>query len=163
VSFGCRRPVDPAPDEREASGPAWFEDVTERAGLNFVHDAGPTGNYFLPQIVGSGAALFDCNGDGRLDIYLVQNAGPESSSTNRLYRQRPDGTFEDVSAGSGLDVAGYGMGVAIADVNNDGFPDVLLTEYRRCRLFLNDGKGHFTEVPAKLGPDNALWATSACF
>src|SRR5437870_4498053 len=104
--FGCGRSVDSPSGEPETTGPPWFEDVTERLGLKFTHDPGPVGNYFLPQIVGSGAALFDCDGDGRLDIYLVQNAGPKSRSTNRLFRQRRDGTFEDVSAGSGLDVAG---------------------------------------------------------
>jgi hypothetical protein len=153
--YACRPKAEPAE-------PEWFEDVTDRVGLKFVHDAGPTGTYFMPQIVGSGAALFDCDGDGLLDIYLVQNGGPKGRK-NQLFRQKKDGTFEDISAGSGLDVAGYGMGVAIADVNNDGRPDVLLTEYGGCRLFLNDGKGHFTEATAKLGSVTRLWATSACF
>src|SRR2546430_8909214 len=94
----------------EPDEPAWFEDVTEQAGLNFVHDPGPLGNYFMPEMVGSGAALFDFDNDGRLDIYLLQNGGPHSRSTNRLFRQGPDGRVTDVSAGSGLDIAGYGMG-----------------------------------------------------
>ncbi len=161
--FGCGQSSDPPWQELEATGPAWFEDVTDAVGLHFVHDPGPEGTYFMTQIVGSGAALFDYDGDGRLDVYLVHNAGPKSQSTNRLFHQRPDGHFEDVSAGSGLDVAGWGMGVAIGDVNNDGRPDVLLTEYGGCRLFLNDGRGHFTEVTEKLVPGYTLWATSACF
>ncbi len=160
---GCRQPTDPAIEVPAAAAPAWFEDATEAVGLAFTHDAGPVGGYFMPQIMGSGAALFDFDGDGRLDIYLVQNGGPKSKSTNRLYHQRPDGRFEDVSAGSGLDVAGWGMGVAIGDVNNDGRPDVLLTQYGGARLFLNDGKGHFTEASRQLDPGNLLWATSACF
>jgi hypothetical protein len=152
-----------SPDPPEGADPAWFEDVTFPLGLSFLHDGGPTGTYFLPQVMGSGAALFDFDGDGRLDMYLVQNAGPKSGKTNRLFHQRPDGSFEDMSARSGLDVAGWAMGVAIADVNNDGRPDVLLTEYGRTRLFLNDGQGHFTEASAKLGSASPLWATSACF
>src|SRR5262249_33106705 len=82
---------------------------------------------------------------------------------NQLFQQQADGTFRDVSAGSGLDVAGYGMGVAIGDVNNDGRPDVLLTEYGATRLFLNQGKGHFQEVTREAGLNNPLWATSAAF
>src|SRR5437867_3781778 len=105
VSFGCHRDVPNATIEPPA--PPWFEDVTERVGLHFVHDAGPTGSYFFPQILGSGAALFDFDNDGRLDIYLLQNGGPDSASTNRLFRQEVDGRFTDVTAGSGLDVAGY--------------------------------------------------------
>src|SRR5438876_350488 len=141
----------------------WFVDITVESGLNFVHDAGPTGSYFVPQIIGSGAALFDFDNDGRLDIYLLQNGGPGSRSTNRLFRQGPDGRFTDVSAGSGLDIAGYGMGVAVGDVNNDGWPDVLVTEYGRARLFLNNANGTFTEVTKEAGLDSPLWGTSACF
>ncbi len=92
--------------------------------------------------------MFDFDNDGLLDVLLIQNGGPrESQSTNRLFRQGKDGKFTDVSTGSGLDVNGYGMGVAIADVNNDGFPDVFLTEYGRVRLFLNNGDGKtFTDI-----------------
>ncbi len=141
----------------------WFADVTEEVGLDFVHDAGPVdGNYFMPQAIGSGAALFDLDGDGLLDLYLVNNGGPNGRK-NRLYRQLPGGTFQDISPGSGLDVAGFGMGVAIGDVNNDGRPDVLLTEYKRVRLFLNNGDGTFRDVTRQAGLDNPLWATSAAF
>src|SRR5438128_6531744 len=113
--------------------------------------------------IGSGAALFDFDNDGRLDIYLLQNGGPNSKSTNRLFRQGADGRFVDVSKGSGLDISGYGMGVAIGDVNNDGWPDVLVTEYGGIRLFLNNGNGTFSDVTKEAGLDNPLWATSACF
>jgi hypothetical protein len=113
--------------------------------------------------MGSGAALFDYDNDGRLDLYLLQNGGPASRSTNRLYHQEADGSFKDVSAGSGLDVAGYGMGVAIGDVNNDGWPDVLITEYGGLRLFLNNGNGTFTDVTREAGLQSVLWGTSACF
>jgi hypothetical protein len=156
LSGGASRPARPA-------CPPWFDDVTEQVGLDFVHDPGPLdGRYFMPQIVGSGAALFDCDGDGRLDVYLLHNGGP-AGRTNRLFRQQPDGTFRDASAGSGLDFAGFGMGAAVGDVNNDGRPDVLVTEYGRLRLCLNQGGGKFTEVTSEAGLDSTLWGTSACF
>src|SRR5205807_976556 len=129
-----------APDEGP-TGPPWFADVTEESGLRFVHDAGPLG-YLMPQIMGSGAALFDFNNDGLLDVYLLQNGGPEGAK-NQLYQGLPGGRFQNVSAGSGLDFAGQCMGVAIGDVNNDGLPDVLVTEYGGVRLFLNRGGGKF--------------------
>jgi hypothetical protein len=141
----------------------WFKDVTEESGLNFVHDAGPVGSYFMPQIMGSGAAFLDFDNDGRLDIYLVQNGGPNSTSRNQLFRQGPDGRFTNVSERSGLDVTGYGMGVAVGDVNNDGWPDVLITGYGGSRLFLNNHTGTFTDVSASAGIDNPLWGASAGF
>jgi hypothetical protein len=160
--IGCRK-APPAPPADPP--PPWFTDVTAGVGLNFTHDPGPlpTNQYFMPQIMGSGAALFDFDNDGRLDVYLIQNAGPKSASTNRLFRQTEDGKFADVSAGSGLDVAGYGMGAAVGDVNNDGLPDVCLTEYGGTRLFQNLGGGKFRDVSAAAGIDNPVWGTSACF
>jgi hypothetical protein len=152
-----------APEAAAGSGPGWFEDASSRVGLDFVHDAGPTGNYFMPQIMGSGAALFDFDDDGLLDIYLLNNAGPESSSTNRLYHQEPGGHFRDVSRGSGLDVAGYGMGAAAGDIDNDGRVDLLLTEYGRVRLFLNSGGSRFVDVSSECGFDQSSWGTSAGF
>jgi enediyne biosynthesis protein E4 len=160
--LGCQRSAPSVSSRSETEEPPWFEDVTDAVGLKFHHDAGPTGAYFLPQIIGSGAALFDLDQDGRLDLYLIQNAGPKGA-TNRLFRQRDDGTFENISAGSGLDVAGHGMGVAIGDVNNDGWPDVVLTGYRGVRLFLNNGNRTFTEATREAGLDSVHWATSASF
>jgi hypothetical protein len=144
--------------------PAWFADVTDEAGLAFVQDPGPTGSFFFPQITGSGAALLDFDQDGRLDVYLLQGAGPDSPARNRLFRQDRDGHFTDVSAGSGLDVAGYCTGVAVGDVNNDGWPDVLVAQYGGLRLFLNNkGDGTFTDVSRESGLETARWATSAAF
>jgi hypothetical protein len=161
LAAGCGR--DPGPGEAEGpSGPAWFEDVTDQLGLDFVHDCGPLEGYPMPQIVGSGAALFDANGDGRLDIYLVNNGG-RNGAKNRLYLQDKDGRFRDASAGSGLDYAGFCMGVAIGDVNNDGKPDVLVTEYLGVRLFLNLGQGKFRDVTTEAGLENLAWGTSAAF
>jgi len=137
----------------------WFEDITQKTGVRFVHDTGPKGRHLVPEQMGSGAALFDYDNDGRLDIYLVQNAG---TNINRLFHQEPDGTFKDVSAGSGLDVAGFGMGVAIGDVTNDGKPDVLVTEYGGIKLFINRGGGKFAPA-SDAGLDNPRWAMSAAF
>src|SRR5437764_223231 len=159
VAAGCGQPTGPG--SAPPAEPPWFEDVTAKHGLTFRHDCGPVNDgFFLPQVMGSGAAFLDYDGDGRLDIYLIHNGGP-AGKKNQLFHQEPDGTFRDVSAGSGLDVAGFGMGVAVADVNNDGRPDVLLTEYGATRLFLNEGGGRFRDVTAEAGIDNPFWGTAA--
>jgi hypothetical protein len=140
----------------------WFTDITDRVGVSFVHDPGPIDDrYFMPQIVGSGLALFDCDGDGRLDLYLLNNGGP-NGRPNVLFIQKPDGTFHDASRDSGLDLAGYCMGAAIGDTNNDGRPDLAVTEYGRLHLFENLGNGRFRRVDQS-GIESALWGTSAAF
>jgi hypothetical protein len=152
-----------SPDAGAADTEPWFEDVTCKVGVHFVHDAGDLSKYQQPQIHGSGVALFDFDGDGRLDIYLLTFGGPDSRSTNRLYKNMPDGTFQDVTEGSGLGIAGYSTGVAVGDVNNDGWPDVLVTGYGGIRLFVNNGNGTFTDVTEQAGLKNPLWAASANF
>jgi len=117
----------------------------------------------MPQSIGSGGALLDYDNDGRLDIYLIHNVSTNSRSTNRLFHQEPDGHFRDVSEGSGLDVTCYGMGVAVGDLNNDGLPEVLLTEFGNTRLFANRGSGHFEDVTGQAGIANIGWATAAAF
>ena len=141
----------------------WFADITDAAGINFVHDPGAHGKYLMPEHIGSGCALFDFNCDGRLDIMLIQNAGPDSPKRHQLYRQETSGKFTDVSEGSGLNVAAFGMGVAIGDVNNDGWPDVLLTEYGGIRLFMNRAGQHFEDVSTEYELVNPKWAASAAF
>ena len=162
LGAGCGRtdPTGPV----GSTEPPWFADVTEEVGLDFVHDVGPRlqDEYHMPQTVGSGAALFDFDGDGRLDLYLLNNGGP-TGRPNQLFRQRPDGTFQNVSSGSGLDFSGYCMGVAVGDVDNDGRPDVLVTEDSGVRLFRNRGDGTFVDVTRAAGLDNPGWATSAAF
>src|SRR5262249_25749982 len=118
-SVGCNSapPSGQSEPARPPAAPAWFEDVTDAVGLNFTHDCGPTGTYFMPQSMYGGVALFDADGDGRLDILLLQGAGPNTGVGNRLYLQTPDGKFRDASAGSGLDFDGYNVGVAIGDVD----------------------------------------------
>jgi enediyne biosynthesis protein E4 len=160
VGVACRTP---GPDAPADGPPPWFRDVTEEVGLHFVHDAGPVdGAYFMPQIMGSGAALFDFDNDGLLDVYLLHNGGP-TGKRNQLFKQLPGGSFKDVSAGSGLDFAGYCMGVAVGDVNNDGLPDVLVTGYGGARLFLNRGGGKFADVTKEAGLVSPGWGTSAAF
>jgi hypothetical protein len=167
--IGCRRPDPSPPADASGSEPAWFEDITAESGIDFRHDAGPLGRYFMPQIMGSGAALLDFDNDGRFDLYLVQNGGPDSPSRNRLYRQREDGRFEDVSAGSGLDVAGHGMGVAVGDFDNDGWVDVYLSQFGGGRLFRNRGRSAagrwlgFEDVTPAAGVAQPGWGTSASF
>lgn len=162
----------PAPVAPAATSPSkataatqtpWFEDVTERWGIDFVQQPGPTAGYPMPQINGTGVAVFDADGDGRLDLYFLNAAGDDSRHPNRLFLQRHQVGFEDVSAGSGLDVCGVCTGVAVGDVNNDGRPDVLVNFTDKASLFLNKGHGKFQDLSADCGIDNPHWATSATF
>ena len=165
VAAGCTPPPPPPapPDPPPATGPGWFEDVTDAVGLTFTHDAGPTGDFFMPQSMLGGCAMFDADGDGRLDLLLLQGAGPGTGKGNRLYLQTADGKFRDASAGSGLDVDGYNVGVAVGDVDNDGRPDVLITRYVGALLFRNEGGGKFRDVTAEAGVADPLWGASAGF
>ena len=117
--------------------------------------------------MGGGAALFDMDNDGDLDLYLVQSgnlfAPGDKPAGNRLYRNRGDGTFDDVTAGSGADVPGYGMGVAAGDFDNDGNADLYVTNFGGNVLLKGDGHGHFTDVTAKAGVASSGWSTSAAF
>ena len=161
---GCRKAEHPAEVTLSlGENSAIFKEIATQVAVEFIHDSGAEGLFFMPEHVGSGAALFDFDNDGKLDIYLIHCGGPESQSRNQLFHQELDGTFQDVSDGSGLDVAGYGMGAAAADINNDGLTDLLLTEYGAARLFLNLNEGRFLEITASCGIDNPRWATAASF
>ena len=165
LALGCSVSA-PNPDAAPAEtpdGPEWFEDATERLGVHFTHDPGPVDKHWMYQVVGSGCAIHDLDGDNRPDLVLLTNGGPDSKSTNRLFRQKPDGTFEDVSSGSGLDFTGWSMGIAIGDVDNDGLPDVLITQFERTRLFLNLGGMKFRDISEEAGIKNPLFGTSAAF
>lgn len=130
-------------------------DVTGRAGIRFHHNSGAFGSKFLPETMGPGCAFLDYDGDGRLDILLVNGCDwpghKRRRSTMSLYRNNGDGTFTDVTAAAGLAVEMYGMGVAVGDFDNDGFPDIYVTAVGQSRLFRNTGKRSFVDVTEKAG------------
>ncbi len=168
LAMSCRgAPSATPPTNASASAQPWFEDITERAGIRFVHRSGHREKFYLPEIMGGGAALFDMDNDGYLDLYLVQSgqlfAPGDKEDGNRLYRNRGDGTFEDVTAGSGSAAAGYGMGVAAGDFDNDGNVDLYVTNVGGNVLLKGDGHGHFTDVTAHAGVAGSGWSTSAAF
>ncbi len=119
-------------------------DVTAAAGIDFHHNSGAFGAKYLPETMGPGCAFLDYDGDGWLDILLVNGMDwpghKKRRSTPRLYRNNRNGTFTDVTQRAGLAVEMYGMGVAVADYNNDGFPDILITAVGQNRLFQNTGQ-----------------------
>jgi hypothetical protein len=147
-------------------------DVTAQAGISFHHDNGAFGAKYLPETLGPGCAFLDYDADGWLDILLVNGVtwpgkggdNRHGASTLSLYRNNRNGTFTDVTIRAGLAVEMYGMGVAVADYNNDGFPDILITAVGQNRLFQNTGRGTFIDVTQKAGLGNrsgfstsALW------
>jgi hypothetical protein len=143
-----------------------FTDATARAGIRFMHNSGRSGKKYLPETLGSGVALFDADGDGWLDILLINSRDWQPhgrKSLSALYRNNHDGTFTDVTRGSGLDVELYGMGVAVADYDNDGREDVYITALEGDRLFHNEGGGKFKDVTAAAGIANASFGTSAAW
>ncbi len=163
LCLGCRRSLPESEDVPVVDDPVWFRDETDKVGLTFQHEAGPTGRYFMPQIMGSGAALLDFDNDGRFDLYFIQNGGPNSEARNRLYHQTKEGRFEDVSAGSGLDIAGHGMGAAVGDFDNDGWVDVYVSQYGGGKLFRNRGNRKFEDVTQSAGVAQPCWGTSCAF
>ncbi len=143
-----------------------FNDVTAQAGIKFVHNAGKAGKKYLPETLGSGAAFFDADSDGWIDILLINGKDwtPRGHRTTAaLYRNNHNGTFTDITQGSGLDVEMYGIGVAVADYDNDGRDDVYITALEGDRLFHNEGNGKFKDVTAASGIKNASFGTSAAW
>jgi hypothetical protein len=143
-------------------------DVTSRAGLDFRHHNGAYGGKLLPETLGSGCAFIDFDSDGWQDIVLVSGMDwpghRRQRSTLRLYRNNRNGTFTDVTRAAGLDIELYGMGVAVGDFDNDGFPDLLVTCVGQNRLFHNTGRGTFVDVTGTSGlarrqafSTSALW------
>jgi hypothetical protein len=158
-----------------------FKDVAEQSGLRFHHYNGMTGKFYLPEITGSGAAFFDFDDDGDLDVYLVQGnvlepntrpgatlfpwRGPEPPRgklfRNDLSKERL--AFTDVTQQSGIIANGYGMGAATGDINNDGLPDLYLSNLSSNQMYLNKGNGKFVDVTKESGTDDPRWSTSASF
>jgi hypothetical protein len=143
-----------------------FNDVTQKAGIHFTHHSGGTGKKYLPETLGAGCAFIDLDGDGWADILLINGKDFTPGSRHYLpafYHNNHNGTFTDVTRGSGLDVEMYGMGVAVADYDNDGLPDIYVTALEGDRLFHNEGHGHFRDVTAQSGIRNANFGTSAAW
>ena len=143
-----------------------FADVTAQAGINFRHNSGAYGGKLLPETLGSGCAFLDFDSDGWPDILLINSMDwpghKRQRSTLKLYRNNRNGTFTDVTKPAGLDVELYGMGVAVADYDNDGFPDIFISCVGQSRLFHNNGNGTFIDVTQKSGLLNKLgFSTSA--
>ena len=148
-----------------AATPVVFTDITEQAGITFTHTNGAFGAKYMPETFGSGALWLDVDADGWQDILFVNStAWPErdaAGTTAALYRNDEDGTFTDITSGSGLDVPLYGMGGAAADFDNDGHLDVYLTALGPNRLFKGGGDGTFTDVTAAAGVGDPGFSTSA--
>jgi hypothetical protein len=143
-----------------------FTDVTALSGIKFVHNAGKTGKKYLPETMGSGVAFLDADGDGWQDILFVNSKDwtPRGRrSTAALYRNNHNGTFTDVTRGSGLDIELFGMGAAVADYDNDGRPDIYITALDGDHLFHNEGNFKFRDVTASSGIRNANFGTSAAW
>jgi hypothetical protein len=141
-----------------------FTDVTAAAGIHFTHNAGRSGKKWLPETMGPGGAFFDADGDGWLDILLVNGKDlvPKGRRTPAsLYRNNHNGTFTDITKGSGLDIDIYGFGVTIGDYDNDGRDDVYITALGGDHLFHNEGNGHFKDVTREAGLTNAAFGASA--
>jgi enediyne biosynthesis protein E4 len=154
-----------------ASQGTWFADLARQAGLDAFRDTcGSIAKDYLVETVGSGVALFDYDGDGLLDIFLVNGSSfkildnprlPRPSS--RLFRNNGNGTFTDVTEQSGLINRGWGMGVAVADFDNDGHPDVFVTNFGQNRLFHNNGNGTFTDITRDAGVEGGNWSTGCAW
>jgi enediyne biosynthesis protein E4 len=153
-----------------------FVDFTQKSRISFQYKSSHTSRKYLLETMGPGVALLDYDNDGRLDVYLV-NGAPLSDPTprktipgktgaefwNRLYHQKSDGTFEDVTEKAGLQGVGYGMGVAVADYDNNGFADLYVTAYGGNKLYRNNGNGTFTDVTGKSATTGGGWSTSAAW
>ena len=152
------------------SGEVIFLDVASAAGIRFQHDNAATSEKYLIETMGAGCGWIDYDQNGLFDLYLVNSAATKAYTPNKpprsaLYRNNGDGTFTDVTAQAGVGAEGlFGMGVAVGDYDNDGFPDLLVLGYDRCILYHNNGDGTFTDVSKKAGVENlGRWASSAAW
>ena len=161
---------------RQFPSPVSFTDITAEKGITFRHNASPTSQKYLVETMGAGVGLIDFDRDGRLDIFFTNGAqisdpmpkakAPDKSDPsywNRLYRQKNDGTFDDVTERSGVKGSGYGFGVAVGDYDRNGFPDLFVTHYGGAVLYHNNGDGTFSDVTKKAGIVVEGWPASAGF
>lgn len=149
-----------------------FTDVTNIAGIDFHHFDGRTGDKYLIETLGSGAAFLDYDSDGDQDLFIVNasNIPPTDDiknhlnpTTNTLYRNNGDATFTDITQTAGVEDTGYGVGCAAADINNDGYPEIYVTNFGINRLYLNNGNGTFTDISEKAGVGDKRWGTGCAF
>lgn len=152
-----------------AQDPQGWSDGTARWGLDFVHETGARGEFHLPEIMGGGVALFDADSDGDDDLYLANgnldpaSGSPDPAGPRNAFFRNEGGRFIDATAASGLGDPGYGMGLATADVDNDGDLDVYVANFGRDRLYLNDGTGVFSDGTQTSGLHVDGWSASATF
>ena len=150
-------------EDVSAAPPIRFRNATESAGIHFVHTDGSSGKRYIMETVASGLGLIDFDGDGYPDIYFLTGSllpgapQPARPSANALYHNNRDGTFTDVTAQSGAGIAGYSLGCAVADYDNDGHEDIFVTGYGRNWLLRNNGNGTFTDVTEKAGLANSSY------
>ena len=163
----------PSPPTPEVPQPIVFTDVTEPAGIAFTHFAGAAGDKWYPETIGAGVAFFNYDNDTHPDLLFVNgnhwpptltDAPPhEHTPTLRVYRNQGDGTFTDVTEATGMTVPLYGMGVAVADYDNDGDADVFISGYLRHAFFVNNGDGTFHESTTRVGIGGGTWGAGAAF
>jgi len=145
-----------------------FHDATQEAGIDFVHVNGANGQKFVIETIGPGGGFFDYDGDGRLDIYLINGAAVpgteyDPAPQNALYHNRGDGTFVDVTDYTGVGDTGYGMGCAVGDIDNDGELDLYVTNFGANVLYRNEGNGTFADVTVAAEVGDEGWGASAAF
>ena len=151
---------------RGGSSPLFESVPAHKSGIDFVHESAMSPRRHLPETMGPGAAFLDYDNDGWMDLYLV-NAGkcdffqPSKPLCNALYKNNRDGTFTNVTQQAGVGDGAFGMGVAVGDYDNDGWPDMFVTAYGRCILYKNNRDGTFSDVTQKAGVATPGWTTSA--